>query len=106
MGEANRGEVWLVDLGYAAKVRPGLVRGEHPFAGHRPSLDDHHPPHDQPEGDAIRGGDFDADPTLPRLRWTGSDIDLTQAKLIRKLGDPKADQLAQVEDAARTWLGL
>ena len=25
MSKANRGEVWLVDLGYAAKVRPCLV---------------------------------------------------------------------------------
>ncbi len=25
MANPNRGEVWLVDLGYAAKVRPCLV---------------------------------------------------------------------------------
>lgn len=25
MADPNRGEVWLVDLGYAAKVRPCLV---------------------------------------------------------------------------------
>jgi mRNA interferase MazF len=25
MGSPNRGEVWLVDLGYGAKVRPCLV---------------------------------------------------------------------------------
>ena len=25
MARANRGEVWLVDLGYAAKTRPCLV---------------------------------------------------------------------------------
>ena len=25
MGSPSRGEVWLVDLGYAAKVRPCLV---------------------------------------------------------------------------------
>ncbi len=31
MAKANRGEVWLVDLGYAAKVRPGLVLNIPPF---------------------------------------------------------------------------
>jgi len=31
---------------------------------------------------------------------------ISQAKLIRKLGDLTADQMVKVEDAVRNWLGL
>jgi hypothetical protein len=33
-------------------------------------------------------------------------ISTTQAKLKRKLGDLTVDQLEQIEDAVRLWLGL
>lgn len=33
-------------------------------------------------------------------------ISISQAKLIRKLGDLTADQMTRVEDAVRNWLGL
>jgi hypothetical protein len=33
-------------------------------------------------------------------------LTVPQAKLVRKLGDLTADQLASVEEAVRRWLGL
>jgi mRNA interferase MazF len=33
-------------------------------------------------------------------------LTVPQAKSVRKLGDPKADQLALVEEAVRRWLAL
>ncbi len=33
MPRVNPGEVWIVDLGMAAKVRPGLILSDHPKDG-------------------------------------------------------------------------
>jgi len=105
MAKADRGEVWLVDLGYAAKTRPCLVLSIPPLDTDR-ALTTVIPHATSPRGTRCeiaipvpflaRNGVFDAqNPTST-----------TQAKLKRKLGDLTVDQLEQIEDAVQLWLGL
>jgi mRNA interferase MazF len=104
MTNPERGEVWLVDLGYAAKVRPCLVlsiptldqdRSLVTMVAHTTS-----PRQSRFEVEVgvrfLRRGVFDAQNlvTIPR------------AKLIRKLGTLSSAQLYTVEGAVRFWLGL
>jgi len=105
MATANRGEVWLVDLGYAAKTRPCLVLSI-------PTLDtDRALATVIPHTTSPRGTRFEV--AIP-VRFLDKDgvfdaqnpISTTQAKLKRKLGGLTLDQLAQVEDTVRLWLSL
>ena len=101
MARADRGEVWLVDLGYAAKTRPCLVLNI-------PSLDtDRALATLIPHTTSPRGTRFEVAIRVPFLASDGvfdaqNPISATQAKLKRKLGDLTADQLEQIEDAVRT----
>ncbi|MDR3618513.1 MAG: type II toxin-antitoxin system PemK/MazF family toxin [Paludisphaera borealis] len=105
MARAERGEVWLVDLGYAAKTRPCLVLNV-------PTLDtDRALTTLIPCTTSARGTRFEVPVSTPFLGRSGvfdaqNPTSTTQAKLIRKLGSLTADQLEQVEDAVRHWLGL
>ena len=103
MPSARRGEVWLVDLGMAAKVRPALV-----------SI----PAEDQdralvtlvPHTTSPRQSRFEAAVSVPFLRGGVFDaqnlITIPHAKLIRSLGVLTAVQFAVVERAVRLWLGI
>jgi len=98
------GEVWLVDLGMVAKVRPYLVlsvpigpqdRVLATLIGHTTST---------------RGSQFEG-PVHVRFLQAGafdaqSLVTVPHAKLIRKLGDLSPDQIVSVEEAVRRWLGL
>ena len=99
-----RGEVWLVDLGLAAKVRPALVlsvpagdadRALVTLVGHTTS---------------VRGSRFEIPVPVPFLREGAFDaqslVTIPHAKLIRRLGRLHPIQLAQVEQGVRAWLGL
>jgi mRNA interferase MazF len=100
----SRGEVWLVDLGLAAKVRPCLVLSI--------PLDDV----DRalvtlvPRTTSVYGSRFEVDTPVRFLKHGVFDaqnlITIPLAKLIRKLGDLTEVQLPEVEDAVRRWLGL
>ena len=104
MNSPKRGEVWLVDLGMAAKVRPALVLSV-------PAGDD-----DRalvtlvPHTTSVRGTAFEAAVAVPFLRVGAFDaqnlVTIPHAKLIRNLGRLNAQQLATVELAVRTWLAL
>jgi mRNA interferase MazF len=104
MPNPNRGEVWLVDLGYAAKVRPCLVLSI-------PALDE-----DRALATLVahttsaRGSRFEVDVKVKFLRVGVFDaqnlVTIPHAKLIRKLGMLSPDQLSAVEDRVRLWLGL
>ena len=104
MAKAQRGEVWIVDLGLAAKVRPCLVLSI-------PASDD--------ERSLVtvvahttspRGGRFEVAISTPFLRTGVFDaqnlVTIPDAKLLRSIGALRPAHLASVESAVRAWLGL
>jgi mRNA interferase MazF len=104
MSKARRGEIWLADLGLAAKTRPVLVLSVPYQAGERALVrfvarttqargTPYEVAHQSP---GILDGVFDAQGlgTIP------------EAKLERRLGAVNQATLARVEDAVRAWLQL
>src|SRR5260370_5686921 len=105
MASPNRGSVWIVDLGMAAKVRPCLVlsiptdpkdRVLVTVVAHTTSLQGTR--FEVPvKAHFLRpGGVFDAQQVLT----------VPQVKLIRRLGDLPPAELVLVEQAVRRWLAL
>jgi len=105
MPRADRGSVWIVDLGLAAKVRPCVV------------LSVPTDPVDRvlvtlvPHTTSVQGTRFEVAARARFLHGAGvfdaqQVVTAPQVKLVRKLGDMPADQLALVEEAVRRWLGL
>lgn len=104
MANPDRGEVWLVDLGYAAKVRPCLVLSI-------PAEDE-----DRalvtliPHTTSLRGSRFEIELHIRFLRKVGFDtqnlVTIPHAKLIRNLGKLTEPQLSEVEERVRFRLGL
>ena len=100
----DRGAVWLVDLGFAAKVRPCLVLNG--------SLEDE----DRalatlvPHTTSVHGSRFEIDVQARFLKRGVFDaqnlVTIPRAKLIRRLGNLAPEQLASVENVVRRWLGL
>jgi len=104
MGPDRRGEVWLVDLGYAAKVRPALVLSV-PLTDVDRALVTLVPHTTSP-----RGSRFEV-PSSERYLKTGvydaqGLVTIPQAKLIRRLGKANAAQLVEVIDRVKLWLGI
>ncbi|MBI1926077.1 type II toxin-antitoxin system PemK/MazF family toxin [Candidatus Poribacteria bacterium] len=104
MPSPNRGEVWLVDLGMVAKVRPCLVISI-------PALDqDRALVTVVPHTTSSRGSRFEVAVKVRFLRSGVFDaqnlITIPEAKLLRKLGILLPPQLSAVEDAVRQWLRL
>ncbi len=104
MTDPRRGEVWLVDLGMAAKVRPALVISV-------PANDaDRALATLVPHTTSVRGSRFEAAVSVSFLKAGAFDaqnlITIPHAKLLRVLGKLNAQQLAAVEAAVRLWLGL
>lgn len=99
-----RSEVWLVDLGYAAKVRPCLVLSVPPtdvdralvtLVVHTTSSRNSRfevPSH----ASFLKAGVFDAQNL----------VTIPTAKLLRRLGPLPADQMAAVESGVLRWLGF
>jgi mRNA interferase MazF len=100
----NRGEVWLVDLGYVAKVRPCLVISVPALEQDRAlvTLIAH--------TTSPRGSRFEVEMKVNFLRSGVFDaqnlVTIPYAKLIRRLGVLSSEQLLKVEAAIRLWLGL
>jgi mRNA interferase MazF len=104
MKNAERGEVWLVNLGMAAKVRPCLVLSI--------PLDDE----DRalvtlvPHTTRARGSRFEVDARCRFLQPGVFDAQNLQtvprAKLIRRLGKLTSALMRPVEDAILQWLGF
>ena len=104
MPSPQRGEVWLVDLGMTAKVRPALVisvpaddtdRAVVTLVPHTTSPRQSR--FEVPIAVAfLRAGVFDAQ----------SLITIPHVKLIRSLGRLNATNLAAVERGVISWLGL
>lgn len=100
----NRGEVWLVDLGYAAKIRPCLIfsikaedtdRALTTVVVHTTT---------------VRGTDFEVSLNIRFLKEGAFDaqniLSVSHAKFVRKLGSLTDAQMQQVEDAVKDWLNL
>lgn len=104
MTSPRRGEVWLVDLGMTAKVRPALVLSVPAGSSDRALATL------VPHTTSTRGSVFEAVVSVPFLRAGAFDaqnlITIPHAKLVRVLGKLNAQQLGVVEAAVRSWLGL
>jgi mRNA interferase MazF len=104
MPNPNRGKVWLVDLGYAAKVRPCLVLSIGAADEDRALTTL------VPHTTSTRASRFEVAVKVPFLREGAFDaqnlVTIPHAKLIRKLGILQSVQLSSVEDRVRFWLGL
>ena len=100
----NRGEVWLVDLGLAAKVRPCLILSV-PLQN-----DDRVLSTVLAHTTSIRGSRFEVNVRVPFLRPGVFDaqnlITIPKAKLLRKLGKLSTTHISKIEDSVRSWLGL
>ncbi len=104
MADPRRGEVWMVDLGLAAKVRPCAVLSI--------------PASDQdralvtlvPHTTSIRGSRFEVNLKVAFLHAGAFDVQnlvtIPHAKLVRKLGTLTNEQLSSLEAGIRKWLGL
>jgi mRNA interferase MazF len=100
----QRGEVWLVDLGLAAKVRPALVISVPAGDADRALVTL------VPHTTSLRGSRFEVPVPVPFLRAGAFDaqglVTIPFVKLIRRLGRLHPIQLAQVEQGVRAWLGF
>ena len=104
MPTANRGEVWLADLGIAAKTRPCLVVSV--------PLD----PQDRvlvtlvPHTTSVQGTRFEVAVPKRFLKPGAFDAQglatVAPARLIRRLGTLQSTEMAPVEEAVNCWLGL
>lgn len=101
---AQRGEIWLVDLGMVAKVRPAVVVSV-PIADVDRALVTI-----VPHTTSVRHSRFEVAVSVPVLRAGAFDaqnlMTIPQAKLIRRLGRLGASQLQAVENGILQWLGL
>ena len=104
MNAPQRGEVWLVDLGLAAKVRPALVISVPAGDADRALATL------VPHTTSVRGSRFEATVSVPFLKSGAFDaqnlVTIPHAKLLRVLGKLNPQQLAGVEAVLRIWLGL
>ena len=99
-----RGDVWIVDLGFAGKVRPCVVLSI-------PALDqDRALVTVMPHTTSVRGSRFEVKVASRFLDEGAFDaqnpVTLPHPRLIRKLGALSARDLSAIEDAVRLWLGL
>jgi mRNA interferase MazF len=104
MSVARRGEIWLIDLGFSAKVRPALILSVEP-EDHERAIVSY-----VPRTTALRGTRFEVDhrgagfdPGAFDAQGIGG---IPHAKLVRRLATVDASTLARVEQAVRLWLGL
>ena len=104
MPSASRGEVWQIDLGMVAKVRPALILNI-PFQDHERAVYAI-----VPHTTSVRGTRFEA---LVQVRGLASGAFDAQGLrqvpgtvLLRRLHVLSATQIAEVERVTRLWLGL
>lgn len=104
MRSSRRGEVWLVDLGLAAKIRPCLVLSI-PTAEVDRSLVTV-----VPHTTSLRGTRFEVTVAVPFLRIGGFDaqgiVTVPNVRLIRHLGTLKPEQINTVVRGVCLWLGI
>lgn len=100
----NRGEVWLVDLGYVAKVRPCLVISIPVLPEERALVTL------VPHTTKARSTRFEIDLRAKFLRPGVFDaqnlVTIPYVKLLKKLGVLSPAQLSQIDNVVSLWLGL
>ena len=105
MANPLRGEVWLVDLGMVAKIRPCLVFSV-PAAGRNDRVLVTVVAHTT----SARGSDYEIGVPARFLKPGVFDaqniISIPHAKLVRRLGTLTSDQMDAVAAVVRKWLGL
>jgi mRNA interferase MazF len=104
MAQPERAEVWLADLGLAAKVRPVLV------------LSVPYPDADYalvcviPRTTTPRGTQFEVNMQVPGLQPGAFNLQgmlaVPTAKFLRRLAKLDANQMRQIEVALKRWLAL
>jgi mRNA interferase MazF len=104
MPTPRRGEVWIIDLGMAGKVRPCLVMSVPAGTQDRALLTL------VAHTTSTRGTDFEV-PVQSRFLQSGAFdaqnlLTVPHAKAVRKIGTLPPGELASVEGAVRRWLGL
>jgi mRNA interferase MazF len=104
MNSPERGDIWLVDLGYVAKVRPCLVISIPALIQDRALVTL------VPHTTAPRGSRFEVDVRVRFLKSGAFDVQnlitVSHAKLIRKLGKLTSEQMLTIENAVLLWLGF
>lgn len=104
MSSPDRGEVWLVDLGYIAKVRPCLIISISALNQDRALATL------IPHTTSPRGSRFEVQIKVKFLREGAFDVQnivtIPHAKLLRKLGNLTLEQMVEVEDVLLFWLGF
>ncbi len=104
MNEPQRGDVWIVDLGLVAKVRPSLVISIPAAETDRALVTI------IPHTTSTRGSRFEVTSSVRFLKGGAFDVQnlitIPHAKLVRKLGHLPPAQLAEIEKRLKSWLGL
>jgi mRNA interferase MazF len=99
-----RGEVWLVDLGMAAKVRPCLVLSVPVQDSDRTLVSL------VPHTTSVRGSRFEVTVSTRFLKTGAFDaqglVTVPLVRLVRRVGLLGPSELAGVERGVRSWLGL
>ena len=100
-----RSEVWLVDLGMVAKIRPCLV-----LSIPADEENDRVLTTVVPHTTSTRASRFEVLSDVRFLRTGAFDVQniitIPAVKLIRRLGTLPIDQMATVETAVKRWLGF
>ena len=104
MRSPPRGEVWLVDLGLAAKVRPCVILSIPAGDSDRALVSL------VPHTTSVRGSQFEVVVPARFLKPGAFDaqglVTVPHARLVRRIGTLADIQLQAVEHAVRIWLGL
>jgi mRNA interferase MazF len=100
----RRDEVWLVDLGMAAKARPAVVLSI-PFSDNERALYAI-----VPLTTAARGGRFEVVIDVPWLQPGAFDVqgqrNIPGSVFMRKMGALSQPQMGMILQATRLWLGI
>ena len=103
--QPTRGDVWWVDLGMVAKIRPALILSVPTTIGSDRDLVTI-----VPHTTSTRGSRFEVASNVRFLKEGAFDVQqivsIPSRKLERRIGRLPAEHLAEVEAALRRWLGL
>ena len=98
------GKVWIVDLGMAAKVRPAVVLSIPPSDTERALVTL------VPHTTSLRASRLEVETQVAFLKPGGFDaqglVTIPFARLVRPVGQLKPHELAAVECAVCSWLGI